>query len=114
LSGPSSESFVNFTGALTANSIPAPVDFDIFTVNVDTGLNGKDFIDVSGDFLNGTFVVGYSANADKSWSTPFTVAGLIDGPGVPEPSTWAMMLAGFGLLGFAATRKGKREARLAV
>jgi hypothetical protein len=35
-------------------------------------------------------------------------------PGVPEPSTWAMMLAGFGLLGFAAMRKGKREARLAV
>jgi hypothetical protein len=35
-------------------------------------------------------------------------------PVVPEPSTWAMMLAGFGLLGFAAMRKGKREARPAV
>jgi hypothetical protein len=35
-------------------------------------------------------------------------------PMVPEPSTWAMMLAGIGLLGFAAMRKGKREARLAV
>jgi hypothetical protein len=34
--------------------------------------------------------------------------------GVPEPSTWAMMLTGFGLLGFAAMRKGKREARLVV
>jgi hypothetical protein len=35
-------------------------------------------------------------------------------PMVPEPSTWAMILTGFGLLGFAAMRKGKREARLAV
>ena len=34
--------------------------------------------------------------------------------GVPEPSTWAMMLAGFGLLGFAALRRGKHEARLAA
>jgi hypothetical protein len=33
---------------------------------------------------------------------------------VPEARTWVMMLAGFGLLGFAAMRKGKREARLAV
>jgi hypothetical protein len=30
--------------------------------------------------------------------------------GVPEPSTWALMLAGFGLLGFAAMRKDKRKA----
>jgi hypothetical protein len=35
-------------------------------------------------------------------------------PGVPEPSSWAMMLAGFSLLGFAGMRKGKREARQAI
>jgi hypothetical protein len=29
---------------------------------------------------------------------------------VPEPSTRAMMLFGFGLLGFAAMRKAKRKA----
>jgi hypothetical protein len=28
---------------------------------------------------------------------------------VPEPRTWVLMLAGFGLLGLAATRKGKRK-----
>jgi hypothetical protein len=26
-------------------------------------------------------------------------------PGIPEPSTWAMMIAGFGLVGFAARRR---------
>lgn len=29
-----------------------------------------------------------------------------NGPRVPEPATWAMMLAGFGLVGFAIRRKG--------
>jgi hypothetical protein len=42
----------------------------------------------------------------------FSVPGVV--ASVPEPSTWAMFIAGFGLLGFAAMRKGKREARLAV
>jgi hypothetical protein len=31
--------------------------------------------------------------------------------GVPEPSTWAMLMAGFGLLGLAGWRK--RQGRLA-
>jgi hypothetical protein len=31
-------------------------------------------------------------------------------PTVPEPSTWAMMVVGFGLLGLAAIRRGRREA----
>jgi hypothetical protein len=29
---------------------------------------------------------------------------------IPEPSTWAMMVVGFGLLGLAAIRRGRREA----
>jgi hypothetical protein len=33
---------------------------------------------------------------------------------VPEPSTWAMMVLGFGLLGFTAVRRGPREAISAV
>ena len=30
-------------------------------------------------------------------------------PGVPEPATWAMLIAGFGLVGFAARRRNTRE-----
>jgi hypothetical protein len=33
---------------------------------------------------------------------------------IPEPSTWAMMVVGFGLLGLAAIRRGRREAISAV
>jgi hypothetical protein len=54
---------------------------------------------------------------EKFYSTAQSSALLLDAPlaaAVPESRTWVMMLAGFGLLGFAAMRKGKREARLAV
>jgi PEP-CTERM motif len=29
---------------------------------------------------------------------------------IPEPSTWAMLLAGFGGLGYAGWRRGRRAA----
>jgi hypothetical protein len=53
----------------------------------------------------GTYTWTWGASADDSFTLVVSV---------PEPSTWAMMLAGFGLLGFAAMRRGKREPRLAV
>jgi len=39
--------------------------------------------------------------------TVYALAGL-PAPGVPEPSTWAMMLLGFAGLGFLAHRRGKK------
>lgn len=33
------------------------------------------------------------------------VCGIIEGPAVPEPATWAMMIAGFGLVGAAVRRR---------
>ncbi|PZO87467.1 MAG: hypothetical protein DI623_14690 [Sphingomonas sanxanigenens] len=33
-----------------------------------------------------------------------------DPAGVPEPATWAMLVAGFGLTGFAMRRRTKRVA----
>jgi len=32
-------------------------------------------------------------------------------PGVPEPATWAMLIAGFGMVGFSARRRSRQEAR---
>ena len=37
------------------------------------------------------------------------VVGFVATTGVPEPSTWAMMLLGFAGLGFAAYRRGHRQ-----
>jgi hypothetical protein len=44
---------------------------------------------------------------------PFALLDGVSVTGVPEPSTWAMMLAGFGGLGFAAFRR-RRKTRLAI
>jgi PEP-CTERM motif-containing protein len=39
-----------------------------------------------------------------------TITITFDNNGVPEPSTWAMMLIGFGGLGFVAYRRQKKTA----
>lgn len=42
----------------------------------------------------------------------FRVTGSTAVPAVPEPAAWAMMLAGFGALGFAMRRRVKQTARI--
>jgi hypothetical protein len=44
---------------------------------------------------------------------PFALLDGVSLTAVPEPSNWAMMLAGFGGLGFAAVRR-RRKMRLAI
>jgi hypothetical protein len=120
-----SVSYVNMTGTLTTLGLTVPSKFEIFETVVNSGLPGGGFLDVTGSFAQGTFIIPFAENVagDKVtlFDTSYTNTGFIDatpgGPrtgGVPEPRTWVMMLAGFGLLGFAAMRKGKREARLAT
>jgi hypothetical protein len=68
-------------------------------------------------FLDETNFPNVGKNAGGIVATAPSSSVVLDAPfaaAVPEPSTWAMAVAGFGLLGFAALRKGKREARLAV
>ena len=48
----------------------------------------------------------YDTRTDGSFST---AAGT-----VPEPSTWAMMLIGFGGLGFAVARRGRKQGAPAI
>jgi hypothetical protein len=70
----------------------------------------------SATYDNATFAsLGVTPGTYKwTWGTGDHADSFTLQIGVPEPSTWAMMLVGFGLVGFAAMRKGKREARLAV
>jgi hypothetical protein len=44
---------------------------------------------------------------DNIFLATFLVSGegVIVTPGVPEPATWAMLIAGFGMVGFTARRR---------
>ena len=58
--------------------------------------------------LPGTFTSITFIDTSENWHG-FTL-GVLDvapppNPGVPEPATWAMLIAGFGLVGFAARRR---------
>lgn len=77
------------------------------------------FVNRSGDFLTGTSVTydyesagvrfgQVGAFGTHASATSFAVAG-----GVPEPSTWAMMLLGFGAMGICLRRRkvGDRYSR---
>ncbi|MCG2841736.1 PEPxxWA-CTERM sorting domain-containing protein [Sandaracinobacter sp. RS1-74] len=48
-----------------------------------------------------------SVNPDGVWNGTLTVTYTPEnaGPAVPEPASWALMLSGFGLVGFAARRR---------
>ncbi len=59
-----------------------------------------------------TLQFGVSNSLDQAFDSGLAFAGLvIDGapidptPGIPEPATWAMLIAGFGMVGFAARRR---------
>jgi hypothetical protein len=81
-----------------------------------------DELDIAG---NGTlFGPGVPAGTKGVLDLSFTQAGgagdLISGSGsfvasnaIPEPSTWMMMIAGFGILGFFGTHKSRKALRSA-
>ena len=51
-----------------------------------------------------------SGTCEEFTSFPTSVSFVLTAPAAPEPSTWAMMLAGFAGLGFAGYRASRRAA----
>lgn len=76
-------------------------------------------------FLNGAGGIGYDPIANSTYDVSWRLAGqrspansiiLNQGTGVsavPEPATWAMMMMGFALIGFAM-RRGNRQKSAAL
>jgi PEP-CTERM motif len=98
-----SADFVNLPGSFTpsifniagTNYTVAPVDFE--------NVVGDGFLGSSGTQLH--VIEGGDAHADLYVVVTSDTSGVT--PGVPEPSTWAMMLIGFAGLGFASYRNRK-------
>ena len=53
----------------------------------------------------GNYVAGFRGFANSQYNYEFTATGLTTG--VPEPATWAMMLIGFGAVGYSMRRRRK-------
>lgn len=57
---------------------------------------------------------GWQGGGDEGWGIDnWSIYGTIAQAGVPEPSTWAMMILGIGVIGGAMRRKASASLRLA-
>ena len=129
--------FVNNSGSLTFNSnVGAPNSTLSFFADVlnrqganPTNTPGSLLETVTGhaltdpDSFSGSRISPFDANAPFSMTEGAALVlrsgGSVTGfnqameTGVPEPSTWAMLIAGFGLMTFMSFRRGK-SARFAI
>ena len=71
-----------------------------------TGAEGALIDPLTGDFIFSTFGGGNQIFVIQGFITPPQPAG------VPEPATWAMMLLGFGSVGYVMRRQPKANARI--
>jgi hypothetical protein len=120
---PANSSFSQYGG--TATEYPTS-DVWIFSAGAligGTTYNGPN-IDLSFIFPGGSALASYGFGASDLWirndggqSTFFNVTGTATpaaAPAVPEASTWAMIILGFGGLGIMAHRRKPKPAVLAV
>ena len=88
-------------------------DLYYYANNIQVWVNGVKEIDLNGTFGNGRFgFYNYSQAMVLYAGITEDVLPPIDPPtpGVPEPATWAMLIAGFGLVGGMARRRGTPRA----
>ena len=85
-----------YTGDLTANSPGLFNNTQDFTVTGGTGI----FAGATGSFVG----IGLVDFRGPTPSAHLTFNGTLNAPGIPEPSTWAMLIAGFLGAGVAARR----------
>ena len=82
--------------------------FDFGPNDLEVFVNGVKEIDITGSFGNGRMAFYNFSQADVTYSAFEVDQGTF--PPIPEPETYAMLLAGLGLLGFAARRRKQKEA----
>jgi hypothetical protein len=108
-------SFTNFTTVGDPKvGLTAPTSYEIYEAVLPAvaggwqGFSGKDSVEFTGTFANGTYIAPLASDGSNVYDAAFTESGLVDGPAVPEPGTWAMMALGFAGLGFTAFRRSRK------
>lgn len=96
-------------------NFPVSVDPIIFGLGI-SHWQGITFAGLSpGDY---SFTCGNTCGSTQQWATltnaavTITLTGRDIGSGVPEPTTWATMLLGMGLIGFTMRRRRKQNTTL--
>ena len=127
-----------FSDTVSWNNDVAGVYWFRVITNAFQGANGPDDVDITAAFITGTGILSpinlladpgntdlmelYTLTSLGLTAGNFTLTvqgtrgatpefgGHVDATAVPEPATWAMMLLGFGAIGFAARRSRKKAA----
>ena len=93
---------INGAWSGTSNHFAGPITFDIAGVQV------SDFMANAKGYWAVADVLG-SASTGEAGGKVGLITQVTTTAAVPEPSTWAMMLAGFVGLGYAAVRRGRKD-----
>jgi hypothetical protein len=115
---------IDFSNAIMAGALPDSFDFQMNSTTGTVGANIEAWAvwksTLSSGFADPPLMTGTDENENSGLQLfPFYFLGVFPGnsgnvliasvsaevPGVPEPSTWAMMLIGFAGLGFAFKRR---------
>lgn len=86
-----------------------PRSSDSFAVVTADEVATRDYLNFTdGEVLDGAsafFTYGLTARRDEGDVNPFYLRQLAAEIGVPEPATWAMLIAGFGMVGVSLRRR---------
>ena len=105
----------NIDTVFALEGLAVPTSFDVYDFTVNQSFSSKDdFEEFKGVFGRGSIIapLGFIDGA-QAFDTSWTNAGFVNGgdvvinptSGVPEPSTWAMLIAGFGIMGLMGYRR---------
>ncbi|MEH3123312.1 MAG: PEPxxWA-CTERM sorting domain-containing protein [Sphingomonas phyllosphaerae] len=99
---------IDFTNFTVGKTFSWDIDVDSSKSNGNVTVYGneligaKAFVDFSNDLrANGVL----QAVSGKPRASAFSVVTVTPTPAVPEPATWAMMILGFGVVGYALRRR---------
>jgi hypothetical protein len=93
----------DFFNTAKITEVELPVDVEFYRGSIESGLEGVT--------LGNLRYASTLDDPNTNWSGDFGTGGGAIVPGIPEPETYAMLLAGLGLLGLVARRRTRWQDR---